>query len=86
MPTYQAPIQNVNLINLTTSRSFTNLNTISILNSSADALEIINVDAGGTSIFLSQGESVTLSASTGFVLPEIELNSAGTIDCQVITT
>lgn len=85
MPTYQAPIQNVNLINLTSNRTFTNLNTISILNSSADALEIINV-AGGTSIFLSQGESVTLSASTGFVLPEIALESAGTIDCQVITT
>lgn len=86
MPTYQAPIQNVNLINLTSTRSFTNLNTISILNSSADALQIINADVEGTSIFLSQGESVTLSASTGFVLPTIELDSAGTIDCQVITT
>lgn len=85
MPSFQAPIQNVNIQNITTNTSFSSLNTFSVLNSSADALEIINVEAS-QSIFLNQGESVTLSASTGFVLPEIELASAGTIDCQVITT
>jgi len=85
MPTYQAPVQNVNLQNITASTSLSNCNTISILNSSADALEVVNDDTS-EGIVLKQGESVTLSASTGFVLPMINLNSAGTIDCQIITT
>ena len=65
------PIQSVQVKTLTTSPStISNANTISILNGSANALTI-SLDGGTNSISLASGQSLSMSASTGFVLPDI---------------
>ena len=77
--------QNVQFANVTATTTYTELNSLSILNSSADDLSI-SIPDNGSVMYLGEGESVTINSSSGFVLPDIVLDSAGTIDCQVITT
>ena len=78
-------IQSVNFYSLIDPITFSGLNTISILNLSADVMTIEKSDDG--QIFaLNQNQSVSLSASTGFVLPDLNLNSLGTMNASVITT
>jgi hypothetical protein len=77
--------QNVQFANVTATTTYTELNSLSILNSSADDLSI-SIPDNGSVMYLGQGESVTINSSSGFVLPDIVLDSTGTIDCQVITT
>jgi len=77
--------QNVRFANVTATTTYTELNSLSILNSSADDLSI-SIPDNGSVMYLGEGESVTINSSSGFVLPDIVLDSAGTIDCQVITT
>jgi hypothetical protein len=77
--------QNVQFVNVTSTITYEELNSISVLNSSADALAISIIENGSV-MYLGQGESVTISASSGFVLPNITLDSLGAIDCQVILT
>ena len=79
------PTQNVRFENVTATITYSQLNTISILNSSSADLEV-SIPSNASSMFLGQGESVTISASSGFVLPDIFLDSSGSIDCQVILT
>ena len=79
------PTQNVRFENVTATTTYSQLNTISILNSSSDDLEV-SIPSNASSMFLGQGESVTISASSGFVLPDITLDSSGSVDCQVILT
>ena len=65
------PIQNVQVLTITTSpTTISNANTISILNGGVNALTI-STDAGANTISLSAGQSLSMSASTGFVLPDI---------------
>ena len=78
-------IQSVNFYELVADQLFSGLNTISILNLSADAMYIENVDAS-TKFQLNQNQSVSLSASTGFTLPDLNLSTTGTMNASVITT
>ena len=80
-----SPIQSIRLQSVGATTTYTELNSISILNLSADDLDIANVTNGG-GIQLRQGQSVTITSSTGFVLPELMLDSGGTINASVITT
>lgn len=65
------PIQNVQVLTITTSpTTISNANTISILNGGSDSLTI-STDGGTNSITLTAGQSLSMSASTGFVLPDI---------------
>lgn len=77
--------QNVRFENVTSTKTYSELNSLSILNSSVDDLSIAIV-TNGSIMYLGEGESVTINASSGFVLPDITLNSAGAINCQVILT
>lgn len=77
--------QNVRFANVTSTITYEDLNSLSVLNSSADDLSI-EIIANGSVMYLAEGESVTINASSGFVLPDITLDSAGTINCQVILT
>jgi len=79
------PTQFIKFESVGETTTYTALNSISILNQSADALDIINVTSGG-GISLQQGQSVTITSSTGFVLPTIRLDSVGSIRASVITT
>lgn len=76
--------QNVKLINITTTTTLIDLNTIAILNNSEDALTI-SVDGGTNEISLVNGQSLSLESSAGFTLPDIEL-SGSNMNAQVVTT
>jgi hypothetical protein len=65
------PIQLIQVRTLTTSpTTISNANSISILNGGSDDLSI-STDGGTNSISLSAGQSLSMSSSTGFVLPDI---------------
>ena len=78
-------IQSISLNVISSLTNYTNLNTISIINQSADKLIVTNTSSSGA-IGLLQGQTLMLTASTGFVLPNIELDSGGTINASVITS
>ena len=80
-----SPIQFITIQTIVASTTFEGLNSISILNQSSDGLDIVNLTTTG-SISLRQGQSVTITSSTGFVLPKLSLSSTGTINASVITT
>ena len=80
-----SPIQSIRLQSVVSATTYQELNSISILNNSADDLNIINVTNGGA-IILRQEQSVTITSSTGFVLPTLTLSSTGSINASVITT
>ena len=79
------PIQSIHLEIITTTTTFTELNTISIINQSADDCTITNTSSSGN-IRLKEGQTLMLTASTGFVLPNLELDSGGQIRASVITS
>lgn len=79
------PIQSINLQSITSTTTFTELNTISIINQSADDCTITNTSSSGD-ITLKEGQTLLLTASTGFVLPNLELDSNGQIRASVITS
>jgi hypothetical protein len=80
-----ADIQSLSLVVITASTNYTALNSISIINQSAIALIVTNTSSSGT-INLLQGETLMITANTGFVLPNINLNSSGAINASVITS
>lgn len=78
-------IQKVTAIEVTTSpTTFSNLNTISILNNSMNTLSI-TTDGGDNYITLNAGQTIALQASTGFVLPDVRLEGTS-IQAEVIYT
>lgn len=78
-------IQRVVVQTITTSpTTLIGLNTFSVLNGSSLPLSI-SVDGGTNSVTLTQGQTLMLSANTGFVLPDIRLSGAG-MSAEVITT
>jgi len=78
-------IQRMVVQTITTSpTTLSGLNTFSVLNGSSLPLSI-SVDGGTNSVVLTQGQTLSLSASTGFVLPDIILSGAG-MSAEVITT
>jgi hypothetical protein len=78
-------IQSIRIQTIGATTTYEGLNSISVLNQSTDDLEILNITMGG-GIELKQGQSVTITSSTGFVLPKLMLDSSGTINASVITT
>ena len=64
--------------------TLTNLNTFSVLNGSAQPLNI-SVDGGANQVVLTTGQTLMLSSNTGFVLPDILL-SGTSMSAEVITT
>ena len=80
-----ADIQSMTLTQITGTTNYTNLNTISIINQSANDLTILNTSSGG-SIVLLQGQTLMLEANTGFVLPNLRLSSLGLVLASVITS
>ena len=79
------PTQSIKLEVITATTDYSQLNSISILNQSADTLNVLDLTNNGL-IKLNQNQSVTLTSSTGFVLPNLRLDSSGTITACVITT
>jgi hypothetical protein len=78
-------IQRMVVQTLTTSpTTLSGLNTFSVLNGSSLPLSI-SVDGGTNSVTLTQGQTLSLSSNTGFVLPDIILSGAG-MSAEVITT
>tara|TARA_R110000822_G_scaffold214257_2_gene349338 strand:- start:941 stop:1186 length:246 start_codon:yes stop_codon:yes gene_type:complete len=80
-----ADIQTMTLLQISTTTSYANLNTISIINQSADDLTILNTSSSG-SIVLLEGQTLMLEANTGFVLPNLRVSSLGVVLASVITT
>jgi hypothetical protein len=82
------PTQSITLTAIFSETIYTELNSISVLNQSTDALSIINMDdtSSMNRILLNEGQSVTITSSTGFVLPTLKLNSAGSVFASIITT
>jgi hypothetical protein len=78
-------IQRMIVRTITTSpTTLTNLNTFSVLNGSAQPLNI-SVDNGANQVVLTTGQTLMLSSNTGFVLPDILLSGAS-MSAEVITT
>jgi hypothetical protein len=79
-------IQSVSIRTITTSpTTLTGLNSISILNGNATNALTIAVTGSGNLITLTTGQSVTLTASTGFVLPSLTITGTG-LTANVVTT
>jgi hypothetical protein len=78
-------IQRMIVRTITTSpTTLQNLNTFSVLNGSAQPLNI-SVDNGANQVVLTTGQTLMLSSNTGFVLPDILLSGAS-MSAEVITT
>jgi hypothetical protein len=79
-------IQSVSIKTITTSpTTLVNLNSISILNGNATNDLTIAVTGSADLITLTTGQSVTLTASTGFVLPSLTITGTG-LTANVVTT
>lgn len=79
-------IQSVSIKTITTSpTTLVNLNSISILNGNATNSLTIAVTGSADLITLTTGQSVTLTASTGFVLPSLTITGTG-LTANVVTT
>jgi hypothetical protein len=77
------PIQNMICESFTTSPTILpNLNTFSVINQSNDVLYISTND-GVTSITLTTGQTLMISANVGFVLPPIKMTGTN-MNAQVI--
>jgi hypothetical protein len=78
-------IQRVVVEEITTSpKTYSGLNTISILNNSVDVLNV-SVNAGASSVELAAGQTMMLQASTGFVLPDVLLTGTS-MKAEIIYT
>jgi hypothetical protein len=77
--------QNVNFQIVFAQTDFIDCNTFSIINQGTSAINISNLDTNAT-ILLNENQSVTLSASTGFVLPPLRVQGFSGFVASVITT
>jgi hypothetical protein len=80
-----AQVQSIKLETISEGTIFDQLNSISVINQSTFNLDISDMINGGR-ISLTEGQSVTITSSTGFVLPKLRLDSEGDIIASVITT
>jgi hypothetical protein len=78
------PIQSINLQVISATTTFTNLNSISIINQ-GDYLIITNDITSGY-VELLQGQTLMITSNTGFVLPPITISGDFFINASVITT
>lgn len=81
------PIQSINLETIFATKTYTDLNTLSVVNQSLDVLLITDVITNNY-VQLFQGQTLTLTANTGFVLPQLVLDSflGGSITASIITS
>lgn len=81
------PIQSINFEIIVSTTTYNDLNTISVVNQDPNDLYITNA-SNGTYIGLKEGQTLMITANTGFVLPQLILDSAGfaPINASVITT
>jgi len=79
------PTQLINFQIVTSQTDFTDCNTFSIINQYTSAINIKNLDTNAF-FLLNANESVTLNASTGFVLPPLRVQGFGSFVASVITT
>jgi hypothetical protein len=83
------PIQSINLELLSVpSKTYTDLNSISIINQGNDSINITNDNTSGY-VTLLGGQTLMITSSTGFVLPTITITSSSPmsiISASVITT
>jgi hypothetical protein len=77
--------QNVNFQVVIAQTDFTDCNTFSIINQGTSGINLRNLDTN-LFIILNENQSVTLSASTGFVLPPLRVQGFGSFVASVITT
>lgn len=71
-------IQKLIMREITATETLTNLNTLAVANgSSTDALTLSVDDGSGDFITLGAGQSISLNASSGFVLPPIIIDGTG---------
>jgi hypothetical protein len=78
--------QSIIIKTLTTSpTTLSNLNSLSVLNGSATNSLTIAISGSADSITLLSGQSVTLNASTGFVLPDLTISGTG-LSANIVTT
>lgn len=68
----------------TSPTTLSGLNTFSVLNASTNLLSI-SVDGGSNAVDLDTGQTLSLVASTGFILPDIDL-SGSAMKALVIST
>ena len=80
-----ADIQSITLTQISTTTNYTDLNSISIINQSSSDLTIANTSSSG-SIVLLEGQTLMLTANTGFVLPNLRVSSLGIVLASVITS
>lgn len=78
-------IQSMTFAQITGLTIYTELNTISIINQSSDDLSITN-QSNGQNIILLQGQTLMLEANTGFILPDLRIDSVGIVLASVITS
>ena len=80
-----APVQELQMKEITSSPTIIeDKNTITVLNGSSTDVLTIGIDGSGQSVTLKSGQSLTITASTGFVLPNIQI--AGTnLEAQVVS-
>jgi len=78
--------QNILIHEFTTSPTFLrNKNSITILNGSTTDSLTVGVVGSGKRVTLSSGQTLTLNASTGFTLPNIEILGTN-LSAQVVTS
>jgi hypothetical protein len=77
-------IQQVQIKTITTSpTTLSGLNTLSVLNGSSSNSLTIGVDGSGETITLDSGQTLTLNAYSGFILPDIVI-SGTSLSAQVV--
>jgi len=77
-------VQNLQIKTITTSpTTLSGVKTIAILNGSASNIITIKVSGSLESITLGSGQTLNLSASTGFVLPDLEFSGV-LLNCEVV--
>jgi len=78
-------IQQVTFRTITSPETLENINTLSMVNQSASDVVVLTVKGQGTNITLAVGQTLELSASTGFLLPSIEI-SGSSINLDIISS
>jgi hypothetical protein len=77
-------IQQVQIKTITTSpTTLSGLNTLSVLNGSSSNSLTIGVDGSGETITLDSGQTLTLNAYSGFILPD-RVISGTSLSAQVV--
>ena len=80
-----APVQSLTINEYTSSPTFIkDKNTITILNGSATEVLTIGIVGSGQSVNLKSGQTLTLTSSTGFVLPNIQLSGTN-LEAEVVS-